>query len=177
MSEFKLSEIQAKAILDVRLQKLTGLERDKIKAEYEELMKTIDYLKSILSDKTLRMQIIKDELLEVKEKYGDERRTDIEYAGGDVSDEDMIPDTEVVVTISHAGYIKRTALSEYRKQNRGEVGSKAASTRDKDFIENVFVATNHQYMLFFTSGKMLLDARIPKCERAQDKARVGLFKT
>ena len=150
MSEFKLSEIQAKAILDMRLQKLTGLERDKIKAEYEELMKTIDYLKSILSDKTLRMQIIKDELLEVKEKYGDERRTDIEYAGGDVSIEDMIPDTEVVVTISHAGYIKRTALSEYRKQNRGGVGSKAASTRDKDFIENVFVATNHQYMLFFT---------------------------
>jgi DNA gyrase subunit A len=150
MSEFKLSEIQAKAILDMRLQKLTGLERDKIKAEYEELMKTIDYLKSILSDKALRMQIIKDELLEVKEKYGDERRTDIEYAGGDVSIEDMIPDTEVVVTISHAGYIKRTALSEYRKQNRGGVGSKAASTRDKDFIENVFVATNHQYMLFFT---------------------------
>jgi DNA gyrase subunit A len=150
MSEFKLSEIQAKAILDMRLQKLTGLERDKIKAEYEELMKTIDYLKSILSDKTLRMQIIKDELLEVKEKYGDERRTEIEYAGGDVSIEDMIPDTEVVVTISHAGYIKRTALSEYRKQNRGGVGSKAASTRDKDFIENVFVATNHQYMLFFT---------------------------
>ena len=150
MSEFKLSEIQAKAILDMRLQKLTGLERDKIKAEYEELMKTIDYLKGILSDKALRMQIIKDELLEVKEKYGDERRTDIEYAGGDVSIEDMIPDTEVVVTISHAGYIKRTALSEYRKQNRGGVGSKAASTRDKDFIENVFVATNHQYMLFFT---------------------------
>ena len=150
MSEFKLSEIQAKAILDMRLQKLTGLERDKIKAEYEELMKTIDYLKSILSDKTLRMQIIKDELLEVKDKYGDERRTEIEYAGGDVSIEDMIPDTEVVVTISHAGYIKRTALSEYRKQNRGGVGSKAASTRDKDFIENVFVATNHQYMLFFT---------------------------
>ena len=150
MSEFKLSEIQAKAILDMRLQKLTGLERDKIKAEYEELMKTIDYLKSILSDRALRMQIIKDELLEIKEKYGDERRTDIEYAGGDVSIEDMIPDTEVVVTISHAGYIKRTALSEYRKQNRGGVGSKAASTRDKDFIENVFVATNHQYMLFFT---------------------------
>jgi len=150
MSEFKLSEIQAKAILDMRLQKLTGLERDKIKAEYEELMKTIDYLKGILSDKALRMQIIKDELLEVKEKYGDERRTDIEYAGGDVSIEDMIPDTEVVVTISHAGYIKRTALSEYRKQNRGGVGSKGASTRDKDFIENVFVATNHQYMLFFT---------------------------
>ena len=150
MTEFKLSEIQAKAILDMRLQKLTGLERDKIKAEYEELMKTIDYLKSILADKGLRMQIIKDELIEVKEKYGDDRRTDIEFAGGDVSIEDMIPDTEVVITISHAGYIKRTPLSEYKTQNRGGVGAKAASTRDKDFIENVFVATNHQYMLFFT---------------------------
>ena len=150
MTEFKLSEIQAKAILEMRLQKLTGLERGKIKAEYEELMKTINYLKSILGDKPLRMKIIKDELFEIKEKYGDERRTDIEYAGGDVSIEDMIPDTEVVVTISHAGYIKRTPLSEYRKQNRGGVGSKGASTRDKDFIEYVFVATNHQYMLFFT---------------------------
>ncbi len=150
MTEFKLSEIQAKAILDMRLQKLTGLERDKIKAEYEELMKTIDYLKSILGDKVLRMQIIKDEMLEIKEKYGDERRTDIEFAGGDVSIEDMIPDTEVIITISHAGYIKRTPLSEYKRQNRGGVGSKGASTRDKDFIENVFVATNHQYMLFFT---------------------------
>ena len=150
MTEFKLSEIQAKAILDMRLQKLTGLERDKIKAEYEELMKTIDYLKSILGDKVLRMQIIKDEMLEIKDKYGDERRTDIEFAGGDVSIEDMIPDTEVVITISHAGYIKRTPLSEYKRQNRGGVGSKGASTRDKDFIENVFVATNHQYMLFFT---------------------------
>ena len=150
MSEFKLSEIQAKAILDMRLQKLTGLERDKIKAEYEELMKTIEYLKSILSDKAKRMEIIKNELIEMKDKYGDDRRTDIEFAGGDVSIEDMIPDTEVVITISHAGYIKRTPLSEYKKQNRGGVGAKAASTRDKDFIENVFVATNHQYMLFFT---------------------------
>ena len=150
ISEFKLSEIQAKAILDMRLQKLTGLERDKIKAEYEELMKTIEHLKSILADETMRMVIIKDELIEMKDKYGDDRRTDIEFAGGDVSIEDMIPDTEVVITISHAGYIKRTPLSEYKKQNRGGVGAKAASTRDKDFIENVFVATNHQYMLFFT---------------------------
>jgi len=150
MTEFKLSEIQAKAILDMRLQKLTGLERDKIKAEYEELMKTIDYLKSVLADKGLRMSIIKEELEEVKEKFGDERRTDIEFAGGDVSIEDMIPDSEVVITISHAGYIKRTALSEYKKQNRGGVGAKAASTRDQDFIEHVFVATNHQYMLLFT---------------------------
>jgi len=150
MTEFKLSEIQAKAILDMRLQKLTGLERDKIKAEYEELMKTIDYLKSVLADKGLRMSIIKEELEEVKVKFGDERRTDIEFAGGDVSIEDMIPDSEVVITISHAGYIKRTALSEYKKQNRGGVGAKAASTRDQDFIEHVFVATNHQYMLLFT---------------------------
>jgi len=150
MGEFKLSEIQAKAILDMRLQKLTGLERDKIKAEYEELMKTIDYLKSILNDKALRMSIIKEELEEVKDKFGDDRRTDIEYSGGDVSIEDMIPDSEVVITISHAGYIKRTALTEYKKQNRGGVGAKAASTRDQDFIEHVFVATNHQYMLFFT---------------------------
>src|SRR5210317_789035 len=150
MSEFKLSDIQAKAILEMRLQKLTGLERDKIKAEYEELMKTIEYLKSILGDKSLRMAIIKDELIEIKDKYGDERRTDIEFARGDVSIEDMIPDSEVVITISHAGYIKRTPLSEYKKQNRGGVGTKAASTRDKDFIEHVYVATNHQYMLFFT---------------------------
>jgi DNA gyrase subunit A len=150
MTEFKLSDVQAKAILEMRLQKLTGLERDKIKSEYEELMKTIKYLKSILGDKVLRMEIIKDELLEIKEKYGDDRRTDIEFAGGDVSIEDMIPDSEVVITISHAGYIKRTPLTEYKKQNRGGVGTKAASTRDKDFIEHVYVATNHQYMLFFT---------------------------
>ena len=150
MTEFKLSDIQAKAILEMRLQKLTGLERDKIKGEYEELMKTIEYLKSILGDKAMRMAIIKDELFEIKDKYGDERRTDIEFAGGDVSIEDMIPDTEVVITISHAGYIKRTPLTEYKKQNRGGVGTKAASTRDKDFIEHVYVATNHQYMLFFT---------------------------
>ena len=150
MAEFQLSEIQAKAILDMRLQKLTGLERDKIKAEYEELMKTIEYLKSILNDKALRMSIIKEELEEVKDKFGDDRKTDIEYSGGDVSIEDMIPDTEVVITISHAGYVKRTPLTEYKKQNRGGVGAKAASTRDQDFIEHVFVATNHQYMLFFT---------------------------
>ncbi len=150
MNNFSLSEIQAKAILDMRLQKLTGLERDKIKSEYEELMKTIEYLKSILGDHTLRMSIIKTELQEIKEKFGDERRTEIDFAGGSVSIEDLIPDTEVVITISHAAYIKRTPLHEYKKQNRGGIGSKAASTRDKDFIEHVFVATNHQYMLFFT---------------------------
>ncbi|NVK03281.1 MAG: DNA gyrase subunit A [Flavobacteriia bacterium] len=150
MSNFGLTEVQARAILDLRLQKLTGLERDKIKEEYAELMERIAYYKRILNEHDLRMSIIKEELVEVKEKYGDERRTNIEYAGGDVSIEDMIPDEEVVITISHAGYIKRTSLSEYRTQSRGGVGSKAASTRDKDFIEYVFAATNHQYLLFFT---------------------------
>lgn len=150
MSNFGLTEVQARAILDLRLQKLTGLERDKIKEEYAELMERIAYYKRILNEHDLRMSIIKEELVEIKEKYGDERRTSIEYAGGDVSIEDMIPDEEVVITISHAGYIKRTSLSEYRTQSRGGVGSKAASTRDKDFIEYVFAATNHQYLLFFT---------------------------
>jgi len=150
ITTFGLSEIQSKAILELRLQKLTGLERDKIKEEYAELMSLINYLKEILDSKELRMKIIKDELLEIKDKYGDERRTDIEFAGGDVSMEDMIADEEVVITISHAGYIKRTPLSDYRRQNRGGVGLKAASTRDEDFIEKVFVATNHNYILFFT---------------------------
>jgi len=150
MSSFDLSEIQARAILDLRLQKLTGLERDKLKAEYEELMKTIAHLKEILDNLELRMSIITAELLEIKEKYGDERRTEIEYAGGEVSIEDMIPNEQVVITISHAGYVKRTSLTEYRTQNRGGVGAKAAKTRDADFIEHVFVANNHNYMLFFT---------------------------
>ncbi len=150
MENYSLSELQARAILDLRLQKLTGLERDKIKEEYAELMEKIAYYKRILNEEDLRMSIIKEELLEIKEKYGDERRTDIEYAGGDVSIEDMIPDEEVVITISHAGYIKRTALSEYKKQNRGGVGHKGVQTRDADFVETIFVATNHQYMLFFT---------------------------
>lgn len=150
MNAFGLSEIQAKAILDLRLQKLTGLERDKIKEEYAELMKLIEYLKDVLNNRELRMKIIKDELLEIKDKYGDERKTDIEFAGGDLSMEDMIADEEVVITISYAGYIKRTPLSEYRRQNRGGVGLKAATTRDEDFIEQVFVATNHNYILFFT---------------------------
>lgn len=155
MTRFGLSEIQAKAILEMRLQRLTGLERDKIREEYDELMKLITRLKEILESKELRMQIIKDELLEIKEKYGDERRTSIEYASGEVSMEDMIADESVVITISHAGYIKRTPLHEYRRQNRGGVGNRAASTRDEDFIEQLFVATNHNYMLFFTEqGKV-----------------------
>ncbi len=150
MEAFDLSEIQARAILELRLRTLTGLEIDKIKAEYEELMKTIDYLNEVLASKELRMKIIKDELLEIKEKFGDERRSDIDYAGGDMNIEDLIPDEEMVLTISHLGYIKRTSLSEYRKQSRGGVGNRGATTRDEDFLEYMFVATNHQYMLFFT---------------------------
>jgi DNA gyrase subunit A len=150
MSRFGLSEIQSKAILEMRLRVLTGLERDKIKAEYEELMKLIDYLKSILNDETLRMQIIKDELLEIKEKYGDERKTQIVYASGDFKIEDMIANEEIVVTISHMGYIKRTALSEYRTQARGGKGAKGTTTRDADFIEHLFIASTHNYLLLFT---------------------------
>ena len=150
MNNYSLSEIQARAILDLRLQKLTGLEQDKIKEEHHELMKLIAHLENILGDEAMRMSIIKDELLEIREKYGDERRTEIEYAGGDLNIEDMIPNAEVVITISHLGYIKRTLLSEYKTQSRGGVGSKGATTRDKDFVEQIFMATNHNYMLFFT---------------------------
>ncbi len=152
MERFKLTEIQAKAIVEMRLRQLTGLEQDKLRSEYEEIVKTIADLKDILEKKERRMQIIKDELLEVKEKYGDERRSEINLAGGDLSIEDMIPDEQVVITISHAGYIKRTPLSEYKIQNRGGVGQKASSTRNEDFLEYLFVGTNHQYMLFFTQN-------------------------
>ncbi|MFN4972227.1 MAG: DNA gyrase subunit A [Bacteroidota bacterium] len=151
MENFKLSDIQAKAILDMRLRALTGLERDKIKDEYAQLMKLIAYLKSVLEDESLRYKIIKDELLEMKEKYGDARRTEIVYAGDEMSMEDLIPDDEVVITISHLGYVKRTALSEYRTQNRGGRGSKGVSKRDEDFVEHVFMATNHNYLMFFTN--------------------------
>ena len=147
---FGLSEIQARSILELRLRTLTGLEIDKIRAEYEEIMKTINHLKDILANEELRMQIIKDELIEVRTKYGDERRTDINFAGGDLNMEDLIPDEKVVLTISRLGYIKRTPLSEYRKQSRGGVGNRGATTRDEDFLEYMVVATNHQYMLFFT---------------------------
>ncbi|NKI28327.1 DNA gyrase subunit A [Arenibacter sp. 6A1] len=152
MERFKLSEIQAKAIVDMRLRQLTGLEQDKLRSEYEEIIKTIADLKDILEKKERRMQIIKDELLEIKDKYGDLRRSEINFAGGDLSMEDMIPDEQVVITISHAGYIKRTSLSEYKTQNRGGVGQKASSTRNEDFLEHLFVGTNHQYMLFFTQN-------------------------
>ncbi len=150
IERFELSEVQAKAIVEMRLRQLTGLEQDKLRAEYEELMLTIEDLKDILARKERRMQVIKDEMLEVKEKYGDERRSTIEYSGGDLSMEDMIPDEQVVITISHAGYIKRTSLTEYKTQNRGGVGQKGSTTRNEDFLENLFVGTNHQYMLFFT---------------------------
>jgi len=148
--KFELSEIQAKAIVEMRLRQLTGLEQDKLRTEYDELLKTIADLKDILENKERRMEIIKTELLEIKEKYGDNRRSKIEYAGGNFSVEDMIPDEKVVITISHAGYIKRTPLAEYKTQNRGGVGQKASTTRDEDFLQDIFVGTNHQYMLFFT---------------------------
>ncbi|HKL91524.1 MAG TPA: DNA gyrase C-terminal beta-propeller domain-containing protein, partial [Allomuricauda sp.] len=150
IERFKLTELQAKAIVEMRLRQLTGLEQDKLREEHAELLKAIEDYKDILDKKDRRMQIIKDELLEIREKYGDERRSEINYAGGDLSIEDMIPDEQVVITISHAGYIKRTSLSEYKTQNRGGVGQKASSTRNEDFLEHLFVGTNHQYMLFFT---------------------------
>tara|TARA_R110002050_G_scaffold109796_6_gene221232 strand:+ start:24575 stop:27106 length:2532 start_codon:yes stop_codon:yes gene_type:complete len=150
MERFKLTEIQAKAIVEMRLRQLTGLEQDKLRSEYDEILKSIEDYKDILARKERRMEIIKEELIEVKAKYGDERRSEINFAGGDLSMEDMIPDEQVVITISHAGYIKRTPLSEYKTQNRGGVGQKASSTRNEDFLEHLFVGTNHQYMLFFT---------------------------
>lgn len=150
IERFNLSEIQSRAIVEMRLRQLTGLEQDKLRAEFEELMKTIADLKEILENEDRRMSIIKEELLEIKSKYGDDRRSVIEYSANEMRIEDLIPDNEVVVTISHAGYIKRTSLSEYRVQNRGGVGSKGSQTRDKDFIQELFVATNHNYLLVFT---------------------------
>ena len=150
IEKFELTEIQSKAIVEMRLRQLTGLEQDKLRGEYDELVKTIADLKDILDKKDRRMSIIKTELEQIKEKYGDERRSNIEYAGGNFSIEDMIPNEKVVITISHAGYIKRTPLAEYKTQNRGGVGQKATTTRNEDFLEHLFVGTNHQYMLFFT---------------------------
>ena len=148
--KYKLSEIQAKAIIEMRLRQLTGLEQNKLREEYDELQKTIKGFKDLLDSKPMRMNVIKEELTVIKEKYGDERRSVIEYAGGDFRVEDIIPNEKVVITISHAGYIKRTPLTEYKIQNRGGVGQKATKTRDEDFLEDLFVGTNHQYMLFFT---------------------------
>lgn len=150
IERFELSEIQARAIVEMRLRQLTGLEQEKLRAEYDDLMKLITHLKEVLASKELRMNIIKEELVEVRDKYGDERRSKIEYAGGEMNIEDLIADEQVVITISHAGYIKRTPLSEYKIQNRGGVGQKSAGTRDEDFLEQMYVATTHQYMLIFT---------------------------
>ena len=150
MEKFELSEIQARAILDMRLQKLTGLERDKIREEHADLMKLIEHLRAILDSESMRMDIIKEELIEVRDKFGDERRSRIEYSASEMSIEDLIPDEDVVVTISHLGYIKRTPLVEYKTQSRGGVGSKGSTTRDADFLEHLFVATNHNYLLIFT---------------------------
>ncbi|MBD8018058.1 DNA gyrase subunit A [Kaistella pullorum] len=150
MKEFDLSEVQAQAILDLRLARLTGMELDKIRAEYEEIMNYINDLEDILAKVERRFEIIKNEMLEMKDKYGDDRRSEIDYSGGEMSIEDLIPDEKVVLTISHAGYIKRTSLSEYKVQSRGGVGNRAATTRDEDFLEYIVAATNHQYMLFFT---------------------------
>ena len=150
IERFKLSDIQSRAIVEMRLRQLTGLEQDKLRAEFDEIMKLIEHLQALLDDINLRIALIKEELIEIREKYGDARRSLIEYSGGDVSIEDLIADENVVITISHAGYIKRTNLSEYKTQNRGGVGQKSAGTRDQDFLENMFVATNHQYMMFFT---------------------------
>lgn len=150
MESFALSEIQSKAILEMRLQRLTGLERDKIKEEFNDLMKLIDYLKSVLGSEEIRMGIIKTEMQEIKDKFGDERRSDIVYSASEMSIEDLIADETVVITISHMGYIKRTSSTEYRAQTRGGVGSKGSATRDEDFLEHLFVATNHNYLLIFT---------------------------
>jgi DNA gyrase subunit A len=150
MQSFNLSEIQSKAILEMRLQRLTGLERDKIRADYEELMKRIEYFREILQNETMRMDIIKEELRAIREKFYDERMTKIEYSASDFRIEDTIADEDVVVTISHMGYIKRTPLTEYHVQNRGGRGAKGTTTRDEDFLEYLFIASNHNYMLFFT---------------------------
>jgi len=156
MERFSLSEIQARAIVEMRLRQLTGLEQDKLRAEYDDILRRIERYKALLADRSLRMELVRQEMEEVKQKYGDLRRSEIEYgADGDFSVEDMIADEEVVVTISHAGYIKRTRLAEYRRQSRGGVGQKGVSTREEDFLEHLFMATNHQYMLFFTEkGKV-----------------------
>jgi len=149
-SNFALDDIQARAILDLRLQKLTGLERDKIHEDYTELCKMIDWYKKVLAEEPLRMQIIKDELTEIKTLYGDERRTEIVYASEEFNPEDFYADEDMVITISHMGYIKRTPLTEFRTQSRGGIGSKGSSTRDEDFLEHMFIATMHNTLLLFT---------------------------
>ena len=158
MKKYNLSEIQSKAIVEMRLRQLTGLEQDKLRGEFEEIKQLIKDLKNILSNEDIRMKIISEELIEIRDRYGDDRRSVIEYSGGDLSIEDMIPDEKVLITISHAGYIKRTSLTEYKIQNRGGVGQKASTTRNEDFLEDLFVGSNHQYMPFYTKRKVFLDA-------------------
>ncbi len=150
MKEFGLSELQARAILDMRLQRLTGLEREKIQKEYDEVMQLIEKLREILDTESIRMQIIKDELQLIKDRYGDERRTEIVHTAEDINIEDIIPDEEIVITVSHEGYIKRTKLVEFRTQGRGGVGSRGAGSKEDDFTEHLFSATNHNYLLIFT---------------------------
>jgi DNA gyrase subunit A len=150
MERFSLSDVQSRAIVDMRLRQLTGLEQDKLRAEYEEVQKLIEYLNRVLSDESLQMQIIKDELIEVKDKFGDKRRTEIIPAAGEFNPEDFYADDEMVITISHMGYIKRTPLTDFRRQNRGGTGAKGSTTRDEDFIEHLYIATMHNTMLFFT---------------------------
>ena len=150
MERFSLSDIQARAIVEMRLRQLTGLEQEKLRAEYQEVMDLIEYLKSVLASVDLQMKIIKDELIEIKEKYGDKRRTEIIPNAEEFNPEDFYADDEMVITISHMGYIKRTPLTEFRRQNRGGIGSKGGTTRDEDFIEHLYIATMHNTMLFFT---------------------------
>jgi DNA gyrase subunit A len=169
IERFSLSEVQARAILDMRLQRLTGLERDKIVAEYDELMKLIDHLKAVLASDDMQRQIIRDELQEIKDRYGDARRTTIEYAGGDFSMEDMIADESMVITISSEGYIKRTALDEYRAQGRGGVGARGATSKQDDFTEHLFVATTHEY---YCSSPKLAACSGSKCTKYQKEGRL-----
>ena len=171
IQKFQLSDVQSKAIVEMRLRQLTGLEQNKLRAEYDDLLKLIEDLKDILDKESRRMEIIKNELLEVKEKYGDERRSIIEYSANEMKIEDLIPNEEVAITISHAGYIKRTNLNEYKVQNRGGVGSKGSSTRDKDFLQELFVATNHNWLLIFTEKGKCFWMRIFEVPEGNKAAR------
>ena len=176
MSKFKLSEVQSKAIVEMRLRQLTGLEQNKLRAEYDELLNVIKDLKDILNREDRRMDIIKTELNEIKDKYGDDRRSNIEYSANEMKIEDLIPNEEVAITISHAGYIKRTSLNEYKVQNRGGVGSKGSSTRDKDFLQELFVATNHNWLLIFTEKGKCFWMRILKFLKVIKLLRAEPFK-
>ena len=176
IKKYKLSEIQAKAILEMRLQKLTGLERDKVLKENEELNKLIKTLKDILSDKDKRMNIIKDELTEIKREYGDERKSEIEHSAAEFTVEDMIPDEDMVITFSHEGYVKRTSLDEYRTQSRGGVGAKGVKTKDDDFNEHLFIASTHNYLLIFTEFGKVFGKRFGSYLKAQKYQKVEQFK-